>query len=61
MAGAHWMATAVTSRERTSRRWLRVLLAATVAAILVAYVVYMSLGMPGMNHGAPSATVVCTC
>jgi hypothetical protein len=37
---------------RTARRWLRVLVALILAALVAAYVVYMSLGMPGMDHAA---------
>ena len=32
------------------RRWLRWVAALIVATLIVGYLLYMSLGMPGMNH-----------
>ena len=43
-----------TSRPRRRTWWLRLLIGIVVAALVVGYVVYMSLGMPGMDHSQPA-------
>lgn len=42
----------------TMPRWaVRVVIGVVIAALVIAYVVYMALGMPGMNHSAPAGLI----